>query len=162
MPIPGKISSQQNINYQGLKITVYMHSWGKLWTIRYQKTKKPRWHFWRAGRKNRVLGAKAEDWACPLHSAPIKQWASHLSHPSGWTPGPAPTLPPYKEPAHHLNSGSDQGQLTALVLAAPCCSRGPNKAFSEFLFWPLINFYWLKRPRTLGVNKELKHFSLPF
>ena len=87
-----------------------------------------------AGSKSRGLGM-------PLHSAPTKQWASHPNHPSGWTPGPAPTLTPHKEPAHHLNSGSGQGQLTALVLAAPCCSRGPNKAFPEFLFWPLINFY---------------------
>ena len=48
-------------------------------------------------------------------------------------PGPASALTPYDEPAHHLNSGSDQGQLTVLILAAPCCSSGPNKAFLSFL-----------------------------
>ena len=32
-------------NYKGLKITVCMHSWGKLWTARYKKTKKPNRHF---------------------------------------------------------------------------------------------------------------------
>ena len=40
------------------------------------------------------------------------------------------------------------------VLAAPCCSRDPNKALPEFLVWSLINFYWLRRSRTLGSNKD--------
>ena len=33
-------------NYQGLKITVCLRSWGKLWTIRYKKTKNPGLPWW--------------------------------------------------------------------------------------------------------------------
>ena len=36
-----------------------------------------------------------------------------------------------------------------LILSPSCCSRGPNKALFEFLVWPLINFYLVRRPRTL-------------
>ena len=35
-----------------------------------------------------------------------------------------------------------------------CYSRGPNKALPEFV-WPLTNFYWLRRPRTLVGNKNI-------
>lgn len=36
----------------------------------------------------------------PLHTPPPKGWADHISPPFGLTPGPAPTVAPYKEPAH--------------------------------------------------------------
>ena len=78
--------------YKGLKITACMSSWGKLWTIRYKKTKNP-------AATSEGPGAKAGYCACPLPSTPPKGWADHLSHPSSPTPGPAPTLTPYKEPA---------------------------------------------------------------
>ena len=34
-------SNKMKRNYEGLKITVYMNSWGKLWITRYKKTKNP-------------------------------------------------------------------------------------------------------------------------
>ena len=34
-------SNKMQRNYKGLKVTAYMHSWGKLWTIRYDKIKNP-------------------------------------------------------------------------------------------------------------------------
>ena len=108
-----------------------MCSWGKLWT-RYKKTKN-------LTATSEELGAKAGHCACPLHSTPPKGWADHLSHTSGPTPGHTPTLTPYKKPARPP-SGSKQGNLL-LVLAPPCCSRGPNKALPEFLVWPPVNFY---------------------
>ena len=40
-------------------------------------------------------GAKAGYWACPLHTAPPKGWADHLSPPSSPTPGHTPTFTPY-------------------------------------------------------------------
>ena len=41
------VSSSNKIqsNYKGLKIAACMHSWGKLWTTRYKKTKEPNCHF---------------------------------------------------------------------------------------------------------------------
>ena len=38
-------------------------------------------------------------------------------------------------------------------LAYPCCSKGPNIALSEFLVWPLINFYPLGKAKSLCCNK---------
>ena len=35
----------------------------------------------------------------PPHTTSPKEWADHLSQPSGPTPGHTPTLIPYKEPA---------------------------------------------------------------
>ena len=41
------------------------------------------------------------------------------------------------------------------VLTPTCWSRGPSKALPEFLVMPLINFYWLRRPRALVHNKQI-------
>ena len=65
-------------------------------------------------------------------------------------PNPGPTCIPYKQPARP-GSWSKQGKLL-LVFTPSCCSKNPNKALPEFLAWPLINFYWLRRPRTLVSN----------
>ena len=46
------------------------------------------------------------------------------------------------------------------VLPTPCCSGDPNKALPEFLVWPLINFYWLRKPRTLEGNECRGHILL--
>ena len=139
------ISSSKKIqrNCKGLKITVCIHSWGKLWTRRYKKTKTPT-------AISEELGAKAGYWACPLHSTPPRGWADHLSHASGPTPGHTPALTPYKEAAHPPWEGNlEQGNLL-LVLAPPCCSRSPRKALPEFLVWPLINFCWLGKAKNPG------------
>ena len=49
---------------------------------------------------------------------------------------------------------SKQGNLL-LVPTPLCCSGDPNKALPEFLVWSLIKFYWLRRSRTLGSNKDI-------
>ena len=133
-------------NYKGLKITACMCSEGKLWTIRYKKTKKPT-------ATSEKPGAKAVYCECPVHITPPKAWANYLSHPPGPIPGHTTTLTPYKESARP-HWASEKGNLL-LVLAPPCCSRVPNKALPEFLVWSLINFYWLRRPRTLVGNKAI-------
>ena len=104
-----------------------MCSWGKFWTKRYKKTKKT------PTATSEELGAKAGYCACPLHPAPPKGWAKHLSHPSGLTPGHIPTLTPYKEPA-----------------CAPAWGAGaPVKPCLNFLTGLLsISIDW-GRPRTL-------------
>ena len=56
-------------NYKGLKITVCLHSWGKLWTIKYKKNSNCQ--FGKAGSKSRVL-----------QRTPGKEWANHLTHTS--------------------------------------------------------------------------------
>ena len=60
-----------------------MCSWGKFWTTRHKKTKKPNCHFWRSGCKNTVSWAKAGSCPCPLHSTPPKGWAN-LPKPPLW------------------------------------------------------------------------------
>ena len=76
-----------------------IHSWGKLWTM-YKKTKNPT-------ATSEELGAKTGSCACPLHRAPPREWASHLSHPSIPSPVLMPTFTSYKEPACP-SSGSKQ------------------------------------------------------
>ena len=86
-------------NYKGLKISVCMHSWGKLWTTRYKKTKNP-------SATSEEPGAKAgrpEQNQSTVH-APCTQHhqsggQTTSATPPDPTPGPTPTLTPYKEPA---------------------------------------------------------------
>ena len=61
------VSSSNKIqrNYKEIKITACMHSWSKLWTKSYKKTKNPT-------ATSEELGAKAEYSACPLHTTPPK------------------------------------------------------------------------------------------
>ena len=122
-----------------------------------QKDQKPNCHLWRARGKSRVLKAKAGCWAWTLHTTPPERWANLGNHSSNPTSGH--TLPPtlYKEQCRlpHL-LGNKQGNLL-LIFTPSCCSRSPNKALPEFLVWPFINFYWLRKARhrvlTLSVHK---------
>ena len=86
-----------------------------------------------------------------LHTAKPRGWADHPSHPSSPNLGPIATLIPFREPVGPC-SGSKQGNL--LLVFAPC-SSSPSKALLECLVWPLTNFYWLRRPRTLVGNKNI-------
>ena len=110
-----------------------------------KRPKRPNCHFWGAWSKNRVSGVKAGYCICPLHTTPPKGWGKHLSHPSGPTPGHIPTLTPYKK---EVPLGKQRSLL--FVLAPARCSRGPNKALTEFPGWPLVNFYWLGKAKNPG------------
>ena len=79
-------SNRMQRNYKGIKITVCMQSWGKLWTIRYKKDQNS------TGTK--VWGAKAGYCPWPLHTAPPRRWADHLSHSSGQIHPPSPHFQP--------------------------------------------------------------------
>ena len=79
-------------NCKGLKINVYMCSWGKLWT-RYTETRNP-------SATSEEPGAKAGYCACPLHSTSSRGWADHLSHPASLNPAHLPTLILSQESAH--------------------------------------------------------------
>ena len=149
------LSSSNKIprNSMGLKITACLCSWGKFWTKRYKRPKQFNCHFWRAGNKNRVLGAKAGHCACPLQSTPRKGWADHLSHASSQAPGHTPTLSAYKEPAPSP-SRSQRAREPVTCSRFPRCSRGPSKALPEFLLWPRINFYWLGKAQNPGRHQR--------
>ena len=54
-------------------------------------------------------------WACPLPSSHIRN--------------------------HLPSSETEQGNLLLVPTPSSCC-RGPRKALSKILIWPLINFYW--------------------
>ena len=112
-------------------------SWGKCWARRYQKTKNPT-------ATSEELRAKA--WCLKQNQVPCmppahnttKGRADHLSHPSGPTPIPTPTLIPYKEPACPiLQRASKQGNLV-FVFALCCCSRDPNRACLASYQFPFI------------------------
>ena len=116
---------------------------------------------------SQVPGAKVGYHAWSLHTASARRWADHLRQPSCRTHRSAHTLTPFKGPAHPL-PGSEQGHLL-LILAPSRGSTRPNKALPEFLIWPLINFYWLRSPRTrvgnnvtwLIVEKQDSNLSNP-
>ena len=137
-----------------------------------QESKKPICHFWRAwsekaeGQEQKQGAAQA-----PLHAIPLKGWADHLSSP------PARPLDAPLPSAHIRNkltttpgsngAGGGVGGREAskqenllIVLTRPCCSRDLNKAVPEFLVWPLINFYCLRRPRTLVGYTELLFYNI--
>ena len=115
-------------NCKGLKINVYMRSWGKLWT-RYTETRNP-------SATSEEPGAKAGYCACPLHSTSSRRWADHLSHPSS----PYPVSGTSSFPAQPLSELNKQESL--FVLAPPAAAGAQIK--------PCLNyFYWLRRPRPL-------------
>ena len=62
---PGHLSNKIQRKYKELKMTTCISNWGKLWTIRYKKTKETYCHFCRARSKNRVSWAKAGYYTCP-------------------------------------------------------------------------------------------------
>ena len=136
----------------GLKITVCICSWGKLWTTRYKETKKTQPPLLKSRENKQGVGSKGR----VLRMPPALNTTKAVGHPPKPAlqpnPGHTPTLTPYKEPAWSPWEVSKHGNLL-LVFAPLCCSRDPNKAFPEFLVWPLINFYWLRRPRTLVGNR---------
>ena len=76
----------------------------------------------------------------PLHTAPPKGWADHLSHPSSRSPGPSPTFTPYKEPAPYPCL-RERAREPVTSSRPPCGRRGPSRALPEFLPRPLISFY---------------------
>ena len=86
----------------GLKITVYMHGWGKFWTKRYkdQKTQLPLLKCLEqkqgVGSKSRVLSAP-----CTRH---YKRVGRLPKPPSSQTPRHTPTLTPWKEQACPLTT----------------------------------------------------------
>ena len=145
------LEQQNTKKLWGTKNNCVHEQWGQIYLgpqdIKRPKTQLPFLKSWE--QKSRMLGVNKEYCTCPLHSTPPKEWANHLSHPSGLTPGHTS----YKEPACP-HSASKQKKL--LLVFAPCsCNRDPNKAFPEFLVWLLINFCGLRRPEAL----LLSHFS---
>ena len=136
------LSKKIQRNYKGLKITVCMRNWGKF-SIKDTKRLK------NTETTSEELEAKAGVLCMlPAHSI-TKRWAEHWGHPFDLALGCIPTLTPYKEPAHLDSRSKQQGSLL-LVFPAPWCSRGPNKALPEFLVWPLINIYWLRKTKNPG------------
>ena len=109
---------------------------GKFQTQKIQRNQKNQlplfsnYHFWGPWSKNGGWGAKAGYCAHPLHTPPPKDWANHLSHPSGETPGHTPPLSPYKEQASHP-SGSKHRNILLVLRPRPLILQDP----SESLAW---------------------------
>ena len=126
-----------------------MHSWGKLWTKRYERPKNSTATSEELGVKNRVLGAKAGSGHAPEHNTTSQVgkipkpllWSRHLDT--------YPILTPYKEQVHPALGAGEQGNPLP-VLPFCSCSRGPSKTLSEFLVWPLVSFYQLRKAKNLG------------
>ena len=145
-------SNEIQRNYKGLKTTGYMCSWGKLWTKRYTKAKKPNCHFWRALSKNKVFLAKRGYCTSPLHTAPPTGSAKHLTSPAQ----PLDTSLPSPHIRKHLPylQGAREGAREPVVFTPSCSYRSPNKVSCEFPVWPLVNFYWLRKAKNPGRDQN--------
>lgn len=110
--VPRPRSNRIQRNYEGLKITAYMHSWDKLWARWYKKPKNP-------------TATSEEKRAFPLHTPTSKRWADDLSHLSGLIPGPAPTLTPHKVQACHcLPTVRKKARETCCLFSLPAATAG--------------------------------------
>ena len=125
-----------------------MHTQDKLWT-RYKKAK-TQLPLLRCQEQKQ---GPAHD-PCTQHHQGGEQTTTQATPPA-WPMNP-PLPSPYLKDQLAVPSGSEQGKLL-LVFTPSCCSWSPNKAFPQFLVWPLINFYWLRSPRTQvsNGNREL-------
>lgn len=74
---------------------------------------------------------------------------------------PLDTLLPLSHIRNNLTSGSELARVVC-SLTPLCCSRGPIKNLPEFLVWPLITFYWLRRPRILLGNNIITLINTSF
>ena len=79
-----------------------------------------------------------------------KGWANHLSYPLSPSHWSGPALTSFKAPAYPP-SENKQGHLFH-VFPPLWYNVSPNKALPEFLVWPSINLYWLRRQRVLVGN----------
>ena len=102
--------------------------------------------------QTQIVGNKSRYWYVPTCAFnTTKGWAKHLSHPSSWTPGHTPTLTPDKEVPSPSILASRQANL--LLALAPSCNqwpKSPDKALTDFLVWPLVNFYSLGKAKKPG------------
>ena len=98
-----------------------------------------------------LFQARVLEWgAIAFSGTPPERWAKRLSIP------PArlldiPLPPPHiKEPAPHPNTQGVRAREPVVCSCSLCCKRGPPKPLSEFLAWPLVNFYLLGEARNPG------------
>ena len=118
---------------------------------RHKEIEKPNCHFWRAGSKRNVLGAKAAYCACPWthHHQRGGQttWATRLA----WLLDLSLFLHKRNQLTAPLGQLVGKGTCKFLLLL-PTTPGEPAKPYLSFLSG-LINFYWLTRPRALVGNR---------
>ena len=84
------------------------------------------------------LERKATYSICLLYTILTKEWANHLSHPSGSTPAPTPTSLHIRNQFALSNQGTSEQKDLLFVFAPSCCNRQGNKTLPEFLIWPVV------------------------
>ena len=127
-----------------------------------------RW--WRTGQPGMLQSTDSQtltwlsDWTTTLRRVGSKSSVLHVPPAHSTTKGvgkpPTPPLPLIPEPAPALTAHrepaspwlGEQAREPITFFTPSHCYRDPSKALLEFLIWSLINFYWLRRPRTLVSN----------
>ena len=97
-----------------------------------------------------VLRAKVGYSAWSLQKVCPRGWPDHLSHPSRLAHQFTPTLSPHLRDQVTSLLGESKGTYFSFMLQHG--SKSHSKALPEFFVWSLINFYWLRSPRTLVGN----------
>lgn len=95
----------------------------------------------------------------PAHAVWPTAWEDHPSHLSAESTY-LPLLSPHlrKQLIPLPPTTLREWARVPLVFVPSCCSTNTNKALPKFLLWPLINLYWLQRPRTLVANNGTYFF----
>ena len=117
-----------------------------------QKDQKPNCHFWRAGSKCRGLSMPALDTTKGVGKPPKPPLSPPPEHPL-----PLPCGKNQLIPSPHLG---DLAREPLTWFFSPLLYECPRKTFPDLLFWSRINFYWLRRPRSLVSNNSSLAMSL--
>ena len=137
-----------------------MCRWYKFWTQRYKETKNP-------------IATSEEPWAktgyctSPLHTTSPKEWAEHLSQPSGLTGGHTPTLTQHeKQSCPSALSGSKQAREPVVCSQLPPAIAGvPIKWTWKWSCVQLFGTPWTvahQAPPSLEFSRQESWSGLPF
>ena len=144
------LRQRNRTNYKGPKINARLGLSVDSKIKKGQKTKQNKTtncHFWRARsksrgqRESRVLGLRPALSPPRVGGSPGLPLAQALGT----------VLAPHKDQLAPT-VGSEQARGPVVHSWFSLCSRGPDEDLPEFLVWPFINFYWLRKPGTLDGN----------
>ena len=142
-------SNKTQRNYEGLKVTAHMCSWGKFWTQNIQKDRSPT-------ATSEEPGAKTGCWEQKqgtvhiLCTTPPEGWANNLTHPSGLTPGHTPTLPHLRD---QLNTPLwEQAREHIACSCSTLLQEGASKSLARIFSPTSSQFLLIKEAKNPGQN----------
>ena len=131
MRLDTPLLQQQNTK----KLYGIKNNWSKFWTKDTRRPIDTYCRFWRVWSK------------CGL----LRKSPAHNITKGG---GETPELPFQPDPWTHPYPHSHEEPARPHLREQALCSRDPSNALPEFLVWPLVNFYWLRKAKNSGQYRE--------